>query len=294
MSHALQHRPRRGSTPAALLAQREEPGHALLGLQRTIGNRAVQRLVAPQVQRCGDTPADQCGCHGGGGHADHPPVVARDADDPIDGLFGDIEVADAQQQEQPPIVNGTTIVMEEPVTRAINGTTPQQIESAMRLAARGGHVRTLIDVALQMQNSDNTGPVTAAQVTVTMRKSTHVWGEGRDEASDEHRPIIDRFFALISQHEDQHVAIARRTFRNAHRGALGRSAAQAYAHLDRVECANGRAQEAYDAENGCVRFTTNHRGAEMTSLENCELPPADYTSTINGCAPAEGEAAEGG
>jgi hypothetical protein len=44
----------------------------LLLLQRAVGNRATRQLL---VQRCGSTPADQCGCHGG----DHGPSAAPPA-----------------------------------------------------------------------------------------------------------------------------------------------------------------------------------------------------------------------
>jgi hypothetical protein len=50
--------------------QRAEAGHRPLGgpasitaLQRTVGNAAVVEMLA--IQRCGATPADQCGCHAG-------------------------------------------------------------------------------------------------------------------------------------------------------------------------------------------------------------------------------------
>jgi hypothetical protein len=49
----------------------------LLLLQRAVGNRATRQLL---VQRCGSTPADQCGCHGDGHGATAPPAAAAGAE----------------------------------------------------------------------------------------------------------------------------------------------------------------------------------------------------------------------
>lgn len=67
------HRAQDGPDAATRTARRDpararSPGtRRLLGLQRTVGNRAVAALMLPQgpaVQRCGTVPPDQCDCHG--------------------------------------------------------------------------------------------------------------------------------------------------------------------------------------------------------------------------------------
>lgn len=237
--------------------------------------------VGAHVQRCGAVPPDRCPCHDDHDSAGRPTDTGTTARVMRDGPGGseraiaddEVEALDAGAG----VTSGTTITLAPPVTHEIDGSTPAEIERNASGSLSAGHV----EVDIEHDATTTNGRVDAAHVTVTMTKHTYTWGEGREQATPAHRTIIDRFFTLINAHEERHIARNRRAYRNAHAGMLRKTPERAQAALDAVECAAGQRDEALDAAEGCVRFTTNHADAELVGLADCGFEAADYTSHLD-------------
>jgi hypothetical protein len=152
-----------------------------------------------------------------------------------------LELGENENEELPiPTKSGTSIVVSD-TTFQVSGDFPTM---ATNLAARpeaGSVTSEISDIYLY----PTTGKVSLASVTVTETRSLPTWTE-RGEPSAPQVAEWERFRTALAAHEQTHLDIDQKTFKDVHKKALGVSYAKANERIDEVEAAATEANKVFD------------------------------------------------
>jgi hypothetical protein len=246
-------------------------GAAMLGLQRSAGNRAASALVARR-------PAPPVGTS----MAQHPAEIQRMTDDQavqrlgldflgdLAGLgasvLGGGDDAEPLQQggaatcsEQP------SFASDSPVPITINADTA--VEFVQKMAAALGNPHMAPSFSYDPETDDR-GRITKVNLKITTKIIRPRYGMGRGSA--EEIALIRKAEGLIKAHEERHAAIAMDFAQKAVCAAIGKTAATYEAAIKGALCSMNKAQEALDKKEGMLTFTLS---TDKTKVVDVGLGP---------------------
>jgi hypothetical protein len=258
-------RPARGlPVPLTMPTGVADPGaraRLLLGVQRLAGNRAAATIARPALQRCG---ADgKCApCAAKEEATDQPAVQRFGFFDTLGDIVGDLfGTGDAEELQTKPAAGCTeqpTIVVGSPVPTDIQADSAVEFSQKMTQVLGNPHMAPSFSWNPVV---DEKGRVTAVNLTVTTAIIRPRWSGGRLGTGGrdpvQERAIIKKAEDLIKVHEERHRDIARQFAQKAVCATLGKTGDAVEKTIKKVLCDMNKAQEALDAKEGMLTFTTN-------------------------------------
>ena len=271
-------------------------GAAMLGLQRSAGNRAVSSFAvgaSPRVHRHVDTPVP---------HPHHPHRVQRaatvgegadlrlgavqrmsDADvvqrlgldflaDLGGGLMGGSEAEElsgggaASCTEKPTIKPASSV----PVT--INADSALDFVQKMKSALGNPHMAPSFS---ETPDTDDAGKITKVNLTLEYSIVRPRWGSGY-KVPPEEVALIRKIEGLIKAHEERHAAIAKDYAQRAVCAAIGKTGATYKAAIEAQLCAMNKAQETLDKAEGTIAWTLNADGTKVVDASLAGWSGASY------------------
>lgn len=201
---------------------------------------------APEASAAAPAPADS---------ATSPGPGAADPAQPLD--------------DGPCTAGGTTITPVDKTITAHGSTVQDAVEDATN--RQNGHVASVTPVFAPyvfcpIESSGKT--VQAATVAVTETKVVPTWAE-RGQYPKEAQDMWDRYVAVVDGHENDHLAIDARMFKDMDQKAVGKSPAKARAALDAVVTAADTANTALDNREGCIRLNGGTGRVTKEPRANC-------------------------
>jgi hypothetical protein len=276
LAHELAHVTQQRRMPPAGELRISDPDDASERQARAVAERITQSSQPGTANMAASEP---CGKDG--------PAVAVGAvfADDLDWVQS-VSIARDDSDTTAPIVTGTTIAVLEPDVLLLDGSSAEEIQIAARAY---GSRRLESNADFRVETSG--GRVSAASVTVTLQVVKFGWGQGRDKASPDDQAAIDKFFRLIGDHEGRHLAIHQQGFAGAHKKLLHRKKTEVEQAWDSIGAAIDTEDAKLNDKEGCARFTSGFKDAELAPLSECEVATQSTTHVEQvGQAPAPTEA----
>jgi Domain of unknown function (DUF4157)/Bacterial protein of unknown function (DUF922) len=189
-----------------------------------------------------------------------------------------------------PIHSSTTFIQNN-ITKEVHGATLSLVGAAMSSAGTGEAASVLpaLKPEPQYEYDKKDEKVTKVAVTIVETKEMPVWAELGQQC----QPIKDewnRFYSALDKHEEEHVAIDRKHYKDVHRKMVGKPKAIAYATLDAVTEAANLENEAHDLSTRHGRRDgTDINGAVQCGIEKVSTEPGDAGLTSDTAIPESAE-----